>query len=157
MEIDVKQYLSEDEIKEIAKDEVRNVIRKHFNSEEDAKRILCNASYQIMFDEIDKIVPNSRDIIKEKTIQLINKSSKEYDYKVFHDGGYGGKSTLAYQYIQEAVKENKDIFKEKIKQTMIDKDLDNEVWDMFEKLGEDFTHNIYNLVELARNKKPEES
>ena len=37
---------------------------------------------------------------------------------------------------------------------MINKDLDEEVWDMFEKLGEEFTHNIYNLVELARKPNP---
>ena len=52
MNINPLDYLSHDEIKDIAIDELRNQIRQMFKSETEAQRLLSNLSYQIVFDEI---------------------------------------------------------------------------------------------------------
>lgn len=153
LEINVSDYLSEDEIKEIAQDQVRAEIRRHFEDEREATRILSNVSYGVMYEEIDKIIPDSRELVKSKVVELLNKSSKEYEFKVFRDGSYGSKPSIAHTYIQEAVRENKDIFKDKIKKVMMDRDLTQEVWDLFYSLAEDFTQNIYKLVDMVTEQK----
>ena len=64
--INFKDYLSEEEIKEIVIDELRKETRKHFCNEKEFTRILTNISYYELWKKIEEEVPNSQDIIKEK-------------------------------------------------------------------------------------------
>ena len=71
--IDITEYLSKEQIKEACKEQLKYEISKFFNgSEENKQRLLSNLSYQIVFDEIDKQIPNSRQIVIDKTKQILN-------------------------------------------------------------------------------------
>lgn len=152
--INVLDYLSESEISEIAKDEVRNVIRGYLGDEENTKRVLSNLTYQIVFDEVDKhIGENSRNKIAQLTENQIKKDS--FNYMVFRNKSYGSSASLGYQIMEQAVKDNKELIQQKVKEAIINKDYQEDVWNKFEELSDNFMSNIYEIVELARNSKKE--
>lgn len=149
MNIEISNYLSHDEIKEIVEDELRAQIRNHFSNEENARRLLSNLSYQIIFDEVDKTVTESKSVIADKTRQLLNNMTA---YNVFRDDSYGGRKSLATQLMEQSVKDNAELLRDKVRETIVNKDMSEEVWTIFEKMGDEFASNIYQLVELARKK-----
>jgi len=147
--IDIKDYLSEDEIKQILIEQVKININSLFKNEENTQRLLSNLSYEIVFNEIDKLVPNSRQVILDKTEKIIRDIKS---YSVFRDGSYGSKPSLAYVMMEDAVKSNKDLINEKVKDTIINKDYSSEIWNTFEELAENFMSNIYEITRLGREK-----
>ena len=151
MEINIEDYLSHDEVKEIVIDRIRAEVAKLFNDEENAKRILSNLSYQIVFDEVDKIIPNSKDVICQKTVNVIN--SKDFSFNVFRKGDAWSKASSAYLIMENTIKENKHLIEEKVKSTIENRDYTDDVWAKFEELGETFISNIYEIVRLGRQKK----
>ena len=151
VKINVADYVTENEIKEIVQDEIRQTVRNFFSDEKNAQRLLSNLSYQIVFDEVDKIVPDCRNIIKEKTLEIINKDS--FSYNVFRQKSYGSPNSLAYDYIEQTVRECKDMINQKVKDTITNHDYSDEIWRKFEELGETFISNIYSIVELGKKPK----
>ena len=149
MNIDFKDYLSDSEVKEIVSDTLREEVRKHFRDEENAKRLINNISHQIIWDEVDNILPNSKQTIIDNVVKTI-KEKEDMSFYVFYNGDYGKKS-LGYQIMEETVKENKEVIKENIAKTITDFDYKSEVWDLFEKLGSDFIDIIYKISSMGRN------
>jgi hypothetical protein len=150
MYIKIEDHLSPQEIKEIVIDEARNRIRELFKDEKNTNRILSNISYEIVFDEVDKIIPNSKEVIKNQMVKILENPSS---FTVFREKDEWRKESLATSFIHEAVKENKDLLKSKVKETIINKDYSKEIWNIFEKLGENFLDNIYEIVRLGRSDK----
>lgn len=150
IKIDVADYLSQEDIKELCKEQVRYEIQKLFKNEIEAQRLLANLSYEIVFKEVDKVIENSRELVINKTQEIINNPST---YSVFRDGFYGGKKSLAYDIMEKAVKDNTLLINEKVKETILNKDYSKEVWDKFEQLADAFTSNIYEIVRLGRESK----
>lgn len=152
MEINIENYLSESEIKEIVIYELREQIKKHFDDENNAQRLLSNLSYQIVFDEIDKHVPGCRELITKKTEEIIHEIGI---YHVFRDKSYGSEASLAHEIMEDVIRKNKDLINEKVKETIISKDYSDEIWRKFEELGETFIDNIYEIVRMGRTKTEE--
>lgn len=150
MEIKIENYLDHHEIKEVVVDELRNQIRTHFQNEKNAERLLINLSYQIVSDEVEKITPNYKDMIVAKVNRLINDKDLSYHLYNFHYGTNQAIS-LGAKYIEEAVNENKQLIKDKVLSSIMNKDYSDEAWNKLEHLAEDFTSNIYNFIETIRN------
>lgn len=91
LKINIHDYLSDNEIKRIVEDELRERIREMFRNESESQRLLSNLSYHIVYDEIDKVIPNSRNLVQEKTMTIL-KDIK--NYQVFRDRSYGSKASL---------------------------------------------------------------
>lgn len=151
--VNIENYLSESEIKEIVIDQVRSEVSKLFKNEQEAQRLLSNLSYEIVFNEVDKVVPNSLSLITEKVNDLI--TSKDLSFYVFYDGEYS-KESLGMTYLKDAIKQNKDLINQKVKDTITNHDYSQEIWNKFEELADTFTSNIYAITELGRNKKATE-
>ena len=150
MEINIQDHLTSEEIKEIVIDELRLNIRSLLQNEKNAERILSNLSYAIVYDEIDKTFPNSREYIKNKTLDVIRNSNS---YSIFRfKWNTGEAESLGAKYIEEAVKENKSLLVDKVKETIENHDYSSKIWDIFENLGENFMSNIYEIVSIGRNK-----
>jgi IS605 OrfB family transposase len=105
MEIDIKEYLSESEIKDIVIEELRGHIRNTIKDERTFTRILSNSAYRILQEQIEQEVPQHKDLIINKTVEIIN--AKDYDFHVFYHG-YNGKS-LAIEIVEQVVKNNKEL------------------------------------------------
>jgi len=150
LEINISEYLNDNEIKEIVIDEVRGRIRKMFCSEKEAQRLLSNLSFQIIFDEVDKVIPNSMDIIVDKTQKCINDA--DMSFYVFRKEDPWDKCSLAYKIMEDCVKSNKDVIEQKVIDSVTSRDFSDDVWDKFEAIGETFMSNIYSFVETMKNK-----
>lgn len=111
--IDIKDYVSEEEIKDIINDEIRKSVRYHLNNEAELSRIITNISYKELWKQIELEVPNCETLLKQKTIERIRNIS---DYDIFRrKDAYIAEDSLATKLIDECVKENKNIINDKIK------------------------------------------
>lgn len=113
MNINIENYLSEEEIKEICKDELRYNIKKIFLSEKEVTRIITNLSYYELWEEIEKEVPNCKELIKEKTKEKLNEISS-YDV-LRRKGEFNSSNSIAQDILENYVKENKEIIENKVK------------------------------------------
>lgn len=147
MEIKIENYLSDSEVKEIVSDELRVQIREHFRNEENAKRLLSNLAYHIVMEEVDKIVPNHKEELVRKVTELLQQS--DLKFHVFnYDIWNGTPKSFAAKTIEETVKENKQLIKDKVIQAIQNRDYSEDSLSKLEELGE----NIYSFVELIRGK-----
>lgn len=151
MEIKLEDYLNYDEIKETVQDELRKQVRKHFENEQNAERLLSNLAYHIVQEEVNKIIPNYEDELITKVISLLN--NKDISYHLYNFHYDNGKAVSAgAKIIEQTVLENKDIIKQKVLDSILNKDYSDQAWNKFESLAEDFTSNIYDFVEQMRKK-----
>ena len=152
MDIKITDYLQQHEIKEIVSDELRAQIREHFRNEENARRLLSNLSYQLVSEEVEKIVPNYEKELVEKVVSLLN-DKKTVSYRLFDfDYNTGNAKSLGAKIVENTVRENQQLIKDKVINTIQNADYSEEALIKFESLAEEFTSNIYEFVELVRNK-----
>jgi nicotinamide mononucleotide adenylyltransferase len=148
MEINIKHYLSDDEIKEIIKEEIKESIKKLLRDEKNFNRILSNSAYSYVEAECEKIIPNFKNVIVEKVSKLVNE--EKYNYYVFNDGSYSSPKSQAYLYIEEFVRNNKPLFMEKITNELLNNNHSEKVWNIFEKLGSNFNDLLFDIVEIGK-------
>ena len=152
MDIKITDYLQQHEIKEIVSDELRAQIREHFRNEENTRRLLSNLSYQLVSEEVEKIVPNYEKELVEKVVSLLN-DKKAVSYRLFDfDYNTGNAKSLGAKIVENTVRENQQLIKDKVINTIQNADYSEEALIKFESLAEEFTSNIYEFVELVRNK-----
>ena len=67
MNIEIENYLSDDEIRQIVEEEFRDRIKSLFRTEKEITRIVTNLGYYNTFKIIENEVPNFKELIKEQT------------------------------------------------------------------------------------------
>ena len=153
MDIKITDYLQQHEIKEIVSDELRVQIREHFRNEENARRLLSNLAYQLVSEEVEKIVPNYEKELIEKVVSLLN-NKKAVSYRLFDfDYNTGNAKSLGAKIVENTVRENQQLIKDKVIDTIQNADYSEDALIKFESLAEEFTSNIYEFVEMMRTKK----
>ena len=140
MEINIEDYLNESEIKKIVEEELRYKIKEIFRTERDTTRILANLGYYNTFKIVEEEVPNFKEIIKENTKkQCLNIST----YEVFRSKDYfNEKDSLAQKYLLEAVEENKNIIKDRVKEILREMDK-QQIADEICSIIEDSVYNLF--------------
>lgn len=146
MEIKIEDYLDESEIKEIVEEELRYKIKEMFKTERETNRILTNLGYYNTFKIVEEEVPNFKEIIKENTKkQCLNIST----YEVFRSKDcFNEKDSLAQKYLLEAVEENKNIIKDRVKEILREMDK-QQIADEICSIIED---SVYNLFKKQKDK-----
>lgn len=154
MEIKFEDYLSRGEIKDILEEELRNQIIKHFNNEENAKRLLSNLAYHVVREEVNKIVPNYEQELVEKVTSLIKDSSSVsfnlFDFDIY---GSGRGRSLGAKIVEQTVNENRELIKTKVIEAIQGRDYSDEAILKLENLSDSFASNIYEFVEMMKTKK----
>lgn len=152
MEIKVEHYLDHEAIKEVVEDELRNQVRKFFSgTEENTQRLLSNLAYAIVRDEVDKIVPNYEEELVNKVAELIK--TKDLSFHVFnYHYSTNAPTSFGSKVIEQTVKENQQLIKDKVVKTIQETDYSVQALMKFESLADDFTSNIYDFVNLMRDK-----
>lgn len=99
MQITVEDYLSREDITEMIRCRLNEAIRK------DAERILSNTAYAVVFEAVDKALDDkAKDIIKEKTLDIINRLS---EFCLFRRAdAFGGKASVGQEIIDKALVDN---------------------------------------------------
>lgn len=83
LEIDVLDYLAEDEIKTVCKDAVAYQIAQILDSEESITRMISNCAYMLVWQMVDDALAGGlNDLIRTKVIDVINGLSS---YSVFRN------------------------------------------------------------------------
>jgi len=158
VDVNINDYLSEEDKKEIAIDVFRQQVKKElFNSNDgtvqadsEVQRIIGNITHEVVFTEVQKYIPDA----KEQIIGKVKKAlAKDLNYEVFRKkDAWDKEESLAITYIKEEVKANEEVFKTRIKDTIANYDLEptlnEEVANKFDKLAE----TMYGLSELFNNK-----
>jgi hypothetical protein len=108
MEIDIKDYLSQDEIKVICADHVRAMLVKG------GERIVSNLAYECAYAIIDSTLPaDAKEIIREKVAKIVS-DPKSYD--VFRPSDIWMSSpSLGHDFLMEAIRENAPMIREKVR------------------------------------------
>lgn len=129
MEINVEDYLDRDEIKDIIKNQIRYIV------ERDAERLLTNSAYYVVFKAVDEALDNSaKEFIKAKAIAIINELS---EYSVFRKkDAWEKEDSIAYQILQEAMNENKDLIKQKVREAIENRDYERDIQNSMDYISE---------------------
>lgn len=111
MEINIEDYFSEAEIKQIVEEEIRNDFRQKLR--ETDNRLIVNGIYHRVAELVDQEIaedPSLKDIIVEKTKGVITKLS---NYSVFHKADawekrQGRTDSLGQQILEEEVAKRRE-------------------------------------------------
>lgn len=124
-EIEIEDYLSQDEIKEIVADELRCIIGRRLSNENEIERILINTAYKTSREEIEKLIPGYKDTLDAEVKRCMN-SEETIRYNVFYK--YGSDNIgLETKYLNESITKHKDIIEEKVVKEIRDHDYKRDV------------------------------
>lgn len=160
IKINIDDYLSEDEKKELVIDTFKEQVRIELfksrtgtiQSDSEIQRIIGNITSQIVMNEVQKYIPECEQMIKEKTIEALNKDN--YAYYVFKKkDAWDKEESLAVSYMNETIRDCKQIFQERIKETIENYDLSNDIAEQISKEFSEMANTIYKLSELFEAKK----
>lgn len=147
--MDITDYLSREKMVEIATEIFQDKCKDYFSSEENTMRILSNLSYKVVGEEIDKVVPNHKRVIIGKVAEIIK--NKDLSGQIFRNHWASNKpESLASIIVEETVRENRQLIKERVIQSIKEKDFSEDTLMKFEQLTEDFTSNIYDMVQTLK-------
>ena len=120
--INVSDYMSDDEIKEMVRDEIKSNIMH--STEDNIERILSNMSYNMATGFIDKLLTEEqKNKIRNKTEEIINGLS---DFTVFHSNQSYEKESLGYTIMEKACRDFEPEIRNKVKE-IIDKKIGREI------------------------------
>ena len=120
MQIKVEDYLSKEEITEAIREQLCYAIKK------DSERILSNTAYGVVFDAVNKALDGKmQETIKSKVVKIINELS---DFNVFRStDAWGNPETVGTKILNEAIEENRQAIKEKVKETIDGYDISSKI------------------------------
>ena len=120
MQIKVEDYLSKEEITEMIRYRLDYAIRK------DSERILSNTAYGVVFDAVNKALDGKmQETIKSKVVKIINELS---DFNVFRKtDAWGNPASVGTKILNEAIEENSQAIKEKVKETIDGYDISSKI------------------------------
>ena len=158
IQINIDDYLSESEKKQYAIEAFKESIKHDlFNGKDgvqldsEIQRVIGNISHSIVMTEIQKYIPNYEELIKEKTLAVLQKDN--FSYEVFKKKDpWGGEDSLAVTYMREVIQKNKELFQQKIKSDIENYDASD---DIREAIGSEFAEmsdTLYKLSELFGKK-----
>lgn len=159
VKINIDDYLSEEEKKEIAIDVFRNQVKTQLfksidgtvQSDSEVQRVIGNISYEIVFNEVQKYIPDAKKMVKDKVSKILKE--KDFSYYIFRKkDAWDKEESLAITYLNQEVKSNEEMFKARIKKEMeefdLGDDLNKELSNKFDKLAD----TMYSLSDLFINK-----
>ena len=132
MNINIEDYLTEEEIKEIVKEEFRDKIKESLRRN-GVTTWIANMGYKNVLEIINTEIPEYETLVKEKTKEVIEGLSS---YSVFRKADLVDREdSLGQKYLEKSVEENKEI-------------INNKVIKIFNELGkQDISYEISNIIE----------
>ena len=120
MEIDISQYLSEEDKKSIAIEEYCNAIRQLVQV--DKERILSNCAYTVVQKLVDDAFNEDLNtILVDKIKDIINNLSP---YSVFkRKDAWDKDESKGYKYLESAVEDNKQLIESKVQEIIAELDV----------------------------------
>jgi hypothetical protein len=123
IELNIDDYLSYDEKKQLCIDYVNETLRGDIHHKE---RVLSNMAYEAAFAILDSVLtPEMMTSIREKATEQITKVS---DFAIFRKkDAWGAEDSPAYLEVKKAVEENKHLIAPLVKKAIQEKDYSAEL------------------------------
>ena len=117
VEIEIDDYLSEEEKKQLCIDYVRETLRGDAHHEE---RVLSNMAYSAAFAILDSVLtPEMMNTVRDKAEEQIKAIT---DFQIFRKAdAWGHEESPAYLEIKKAVEENKHLIAPLVKKAMLER------------------------------------
>lgn len=117
MEINITDYLSDDDIREIAAGEIRRSVELYMRDENNFKRIITNAAYGIVWDKVDEVGGETiEDYLPAKVREIIEKLTAFDIFK--KPNAWDRETNSGYQILERCLIENKPLISEKVVQAI---------------------------------------
>jgi len=132
VEINIDDYLSDEDKRQLCIDYVKETLRGDHNHEE---RVLSNMAYSAAFAILDSVLtPEMMVAIKQKATEQISKVS---DFGIFRKkDAWGSEDSEAYVEVKKAIAEHKHLIKELVKKAILEHDYSKELPDSSDYIGE---------------------
>lgn len=113
IKIDVRKYMSEDDIRDECLNQVGNVIRSQLRTESDIKRFISNISYEIVIEYLNTIIPDFEELIRKGVQDVVTNGISSY--LLFRPAnGWGDKDSVGLKILEEELLANRNIIKDKV-------------------------------------------
>lgn len=119
--IDIYEYLTDDQINEICKEEVRRQIRMQFANQTEAtiKRLIGNIAYQVVFEEISANIGADAWSMLKDTVSKIMQDEGAIRYVLFQrKGDFTHKNSPAVDMLDEITTDNRGLMEQKVRETI---------------------------------------
>lgn len=121
LQINVRDYLSDDRITEICEEEIRREIRKTFGNEDDLVRLIGNVSHTVLFDAISETIGEDALCVLRDKVSALLADDKSIKYALFRQRDmWGGRDSAAVVMMDEIVKRNKPYVESIVKKAIAD-------------------------------------
>lgn len=157
LEINIEDYLTIDEIKDVIRDEFAASVAKTLSKETDLTRIIGNIAHKIVFDEVKKYIPEFKELLVENVREIIEE--KNFQWYMFRGKDVWDKEEgPGLTIIKETLNSNKEAIKKRIEDDINNFDIKalisdylgkkmEEVADEFSKIS-DFLYKISSKKEI---------
>lgn len=108
MNIDIESYLSHEEIKEIVREEVKIRAKSALAKEEDIKRIVSNASYDIVWKMIDDVYDLDLKQVLKCRVKSVIEDLTGFDLFKKPDA-WSRETNSAYDHLKKCIDDNKNV------------------------------------------------
>lgn len=78
LEINIEDYLTIDEIKDVIRDEFAASVAKTLSKETDLTRIIGNIAHEIVFNEVKKYIPEFKELLVKNVKKLIEEQNFQW-------------------------------------------------------------------------------
>ena len=110
IEIDLNDYLDEQEIKQLA----ITYVKRNFDQKDFLERVLSNSSYRVVWDAVDAVFDlKAEELLREKVKNIIEGLS---EFHVFKQASAWSRGNSAYDLMIRAVENNSDLLEDKVKE-----------------------------------------
>lgn len=122
MKVNINDYLDHDEMKEIAVNEFKQMVRGAFKKEKDIERVITNAAYGTIYKTVDELLgADSKELLAKKIETNINKFTA---FSLFNKpNAWDRETNHAYDYLQQCIGDNyqniKDVVEREIEPEVI--------------------------------------
>jgi len=115
--VEIKEYLSEDQMRDISEQMYRDKVAEYLKDEENFKRVLSNSAYDIVYDMVDnEIEEGLKPYLYNKVLDIIKNLSEFHIFK--KPDAWSRETNSGYQTLEKCIIENKDILNSKVKEAL---------------------------------------
>ena len=145
IEINMHDYLSDDDIKDVLRKAIYDEIKESISYDKSLTTFIANLSYKYVFKMVDEIVKENigtgiEDSIKQKVPEIINDLSS---YSIFRAKDNWQEESIGQKLLNEAVIKNKDLLEDKVKELLVKEYNKYNAGDDFAVLMSDVVYKIF--------------
>lgn len=121
--INIENYVNEERLKQIVEDELRNTIQSilynKFRRESEINRMIANISYEIIFKAISDAIEEDAEVKIANTVKHLLEDDSHIRYLLWRKkDAWENEESPAVTAMNEAIKDNKQLIRNKVMQTI---------------------------------------